>query len=63
MVINCKLTDSTKYNQFCCIENAVYTLKISKHFKYWYYDLCDLIDFIAAAKHKSFWTRKNPTSS
>lgn len=45
MVINCKLTDSTKYNQFCCIENSVYTLKISKNFKYWYYDLCDLIDF------------------
>ena len=45
MKIHCKLTDSTEYNQFCCLENGVYTLKISKNFKYWYYDLCDLIDF------------------
>lgn len=45
MKINCKLTNSTEYNQFCCVENSVYTLKISKNFKYWYYDLCDLIDF------------------
>lgn len=45
MKINCKLTNSTEYNQFCCIENSVYILKISKNFKYWYYDLCDLIDF------------------
>lgn len=45
MKINCKLTNSTEYNQFCCCENGVYTLKISKNFKYWYYDLCDLIDF------------------
>ena len=27
------------------MENSVYTLKISRNFKYWYYDLCDLIDF------------------
>lgn len=45
MKINCKLTNSTEYNQFCCSENGIYTLKISKNFKYWYYDLCDLIDF------------------
>lgn len=45
MKINCKLTNSTEYNQFCCMENSVYTLKISKNFEYWYYDLCDLIDF------------------
>lgn len=45
MKINCKLTDSTKYRQFCSMENCVYTIKISKYFKYWYYDLCDLIDF------------------
>ena len=45
MKINCKLTDSTEYKQFCCMENSIYTIKISKYFKYWYYDLCDLIDF------------------
>lgn len=45
MKIYCKLTDSTEYKQFCCMENAIYTLKISKNFEYWYYDLCDLIDF------------------
>ena len=45
MKIRCRLTDSTKYNQFCCNENGVYTLKISKSYKYWYYDLCDLINF------------------
>lgn len=45
MKINCELTNTTEYNQFCCMEKSVYTLKISKRFKYWYYDLCDLIDF------------------
>lgn len=45
MKINCELTNSTEYNQFCCSENGIYTLKISKNFKYWYYDLCDFIDF------------------
>ncbi len=45
MKIRCKLTDSTEYKQFCCFENSIYTLKISRNFKYWYYDLCDLIDF------------------
>lgn len=50
MKIKCKLTDSTEYNQFCCSENGIYTLKISKNFKYWYYDLCDLIDFYNGSK-------------
>lgn len=27
------------------MENSVYTLKINKNYEYWYYDLCDLIDF------------------
>lgn len=45
MKIYCELTDSTEYNQFCCLENGVYTIRISRNFKYWYYDLCDLIDF------------------
>ena len=45
MRISCRLTNSTEYNQFCCSENGIYTLKISKNFKGWYYDLCDLIDF------------------
>lgn len=45
MKIYCKLTDSTEYNQFCNLVNGIYTLKISRNFEYWYYDLCDLIDF------------------
>lgn len=45
MKIYCKLTNATEYNQFCNLINGVYTLKISRNFKYWYYDLCDLIDF------------------
>ncbi|MDE6385660.1 MAG: hypothetical protein K2L36_05880 [Eubacterium sp.] len=45
MKIKCYLTDATEYNQFCCSENGVYTLKISKNSNSWYYDLCDLIDF------------------
>lgn len=45
--ICCKITDAKEYNQFCCFENSIYTLRISKNFKYWYYDLCDLIDFYA----------------
>ncbi len=45
MKIRCVLTDSTEYRQFNCIENSIYTLKISKNYEYWYYDLCDLIDF------------------
>ena len=45
MKIYCKLTNSTEYNQFCNLVKGVYTLKISRNFKFWYYDLCDLIDF------------------
>lgn len=45
MKIKCEVTDSTEYKQFCCVENSVYILKISKNYEYWYYDLCDLIDF------------------
>lgn len=47
MKIRCVLTDSDEYNQFNCFEDSAYTLKISRQFKYWYYDLCDLIDFYA----------------
>ncbi len=45
MKIKCVLTDSTEYRQYNCFENSIYTLKISKNYKYWYYGLCDLIDF------------------
>lgn len=45
MKIRCVLTDSNEYRQYNCFENSMYTLKISKGYKYWYYDLCDLIDF------------------
>lgn len=45
MKIRCVLIDSTEYRQFNSFENSKYTLKISKNYKYWYYDLCDLIDF------------------
>ena len=45
MKIKCKLTESKEYRQFNCFENSIYTLKISKNYEYWYYDLCDLIDF------------------
>ncbi len=45
MKIRCVLTDSKEYKQFNCFENSTYTLKISRNFKYWYYDFCDLIDF------------------
>ncbi len=45
MKIRCVLIDSTEYRQFNCFENSIYTLKISKNYKYWYYDLCDLVDF------------------
>lgn len=45
MKIRCVLNDSTEYRQYNCFENFVYTLKISKQYEYWYYDLCDLIDF------------------
>lgn len=45
MNIKCILTDSTEYRQYNCFEDGIYTLKISKNYEYWYYDLCDLIDF------------------
>ena len=45
MKIRCVLTDLTEYRQFNCFENSIYTLKISRNYDYWYYDLCDLIDF------------------
>lgn len=45
MKLKCILTDSQDYNSFCGFENSVYTVKISKQYKYWYYDLCDMIDF------------------
>lgn len=45
MKIRCVLTDSTEYRQFNCFENSIYTIKISKNYEFWYYDLCDLIDF------------------
>lgn len=45
MKIKCVLTDSTEYRQYNCVENSIYTLKISKSYEYWYYDVCDLIDF------------------
>ena len=47
MKIRCVLTDSLEYRQFNCLENSIYTLKISRNYEYWYFDLCDLIDFYA----------------
>lgn len=45
MKIRCILTDASEYKSFCGLENSIYTVKISKQYKYWYDDLCDLIDF------------------
>lgn len=45
MKIKCILTDTKDYNSFCGLENSIYTVKISKQYKYWYYDLCDMIGF------------------
>lgn len=45
MKIKCILTNSKDYKSFCGLENSIYTVKISKQYKYWYYDLCDMIDF------------------
>lgn len=45
MKIKCVMTNSTEYRQYSCFENGIYTLKISRNYEYWYYDLCDLIDF------------------
>lgn len=45
MKIKCILTNSRDYKSFCGLENSIYTVKISKQYKNWYYDLCDMIDF------------------
>ncbi len=45
MKIKCILTNSKDYKFFCSLENSIYTVKISKQYKYWYYYLCDMIDF------------------
>ncbi len=45
MKIRCVLNSSTEYRQYNCFENSIYTIKISRNYKYWYYDVCDLIDF------------------
>lgn len=45
MKIKCILTDSKEYKSFCGLDNSIYTVKISKQHKHWYYDLCDMIDF------------------
>lgn len=45
MKIRCILTDTKDYNSFCGLENSIYTVKISKQYQYWYYDLCDMIGF------------------
>ncbi len=50
MKIRCVLTDSNEYRQYNCFENSMYTLKISKKYEYWHYDLCDLIDFYSDKK-------------
>ena len=47
MKIKCILTDTSEYKSFCGLENSIYTVKISKQYKYWYNDLCDIIDFYA----------------
>lgn len=44
-MIKCILTDADEYKRFVCSENQKYTLKISKRYSCWYYDLCDFIDF------------------
>ncbi len=45
MKIRCLLTNSKEYKQFNCFKKGIYTLKISKEYDYWFYDLCDFIDF------------------
>lgn len=46
-MIKCILTDTDEYKRLVYLENQKYTLKISKKYRYWYYDLCDLMDFYA----------------
>lgn len=50
MKIRCLLTDSKDYESFCGLENSVYTVKISKQYKYWYYDLCDMLGFYESSE-------------
>lgn len=45
MKIKCILTDASEYKSFCGLDSSIYTVKISKQYKYWYYNLCDMIDF------------------
>lgn len=49
MKIKCILTNSRDYKSFCGLENSIYTVKISKQYKNWYYDLCDMIDFYSGS--------------
>ncbi|MDY6017995.1 MAG: hypothetical protein SPI97_10315, partial [Oscillospiraceae bacterium] len=50
MKIKCMLTDSKEYNSFCGLEDSIYTVRISKHYEHWYYDLCDMIGFYKNSK-------------
>lgn len=45
MKIVLKIADSKDYNMFMGIENSLYTVKLSKNYKYWYYEFCDMIGF------------------
>lgn len=45
MKIRCVLTNSNKFQSFCGLDNSIYTVKISKQYDFWYYDLCDMIGF------------------
>lgn len=47
MKINVKIVSTDEFVSFCGIENSVYTVKINNHYKYWYYDLCDMQGFYA----------------
>lgn len=45
MKIKCILNNSKDYNSLCGLENSIYTVRISKEYEHWYYDLCDMIGF------------------
>ncbi len=45
MKIVLKITDSKEFNMFMGIENSLYTVNLSKNYKYWYYEFCDMIGF------------------
>lgn len=47
MKINVKIVSTDEFISFCGTENSVYTVKINKRYKYWYYDLCDMLGFYA----------------